>query len=462
MTAPEEIPGIVDACREGFRAGVVRGRAARRTQLRQLRRLLVEREDDLLAALAEDLGKAPIESYAAEIGFTIAEVDYALAHLDRWMAPEKIRLPLHLRPGSARIVREPKGVVAIIAPWNYPVQLTLAPLVAALAAGNTVVLKPSEVSAATATVLAETVPEYLDERAVRVVTGGPAETTALLAERFDHILYTGNGTVGRIVLEAAAKHLTPVTLELGGKSPAIVLADAEIEVSARRIVWGKLLNAGQTCIAPDYVLVEQAAEGDLLDALARTITSFYGDDPAASADYGRIINARHFDRLSGLLAAGGFETVVSGGTGDRSTRYFPPTILAGVSPDSAVMQEEIFGPILPVLSVPDADAAVRFVNDRPHPLSLYVFSRDAARAERVVERTTAGGVVINATLLHAAAVELPFGGIGASGMGSYHGEAGFTTFTHRKPVLDKGLRPDPAVLYPPYRSWKEKLVRKVL
>lgn len=462
MTELSQIPSIVATVRAGHEAGVVRGRNERRAQLRQLRRLLVEQEGTLSTALADDLGKPAAEAYGTEIGFTTGEIDHALRHLDSWMADEKVRVPIHLKPASARIVREPLGVVGIIGPWNYPVQLVLAPLVAALAAGNTAVLKPSEVAPTVSATLAELVPKYLDERAVQVVTGGVPETTALLAERFDHLLYTGNGKVARVVMEAAAKHLTPVTLELGGKSPAIVLADADIDTAARRIAWGKFMNAGQTCIAPDYVLVESAAEDKLLGALLRAVHDFYGDDPATSRDYGDIVNAHHHDRLTALLDAGGFEAIVTGGRGNRDQKFLPPTVLAGVSPDALVMQDEIFGPILPVLTVDDADDATEFVNARPHPLALYVFTGDTARAERIIERTTSGGAAINATMLHIAVPELPFGGVGASGTGAYHGEAGFLTFTHRRSVLEKATRPDPPVMYPPYTSWKQKLIRKVL
>lgn len=462
MTAIAEIPSAVERVRAGFRAGVVRGAAERRAQLRQLRRLLVEQEDRLLGALRTDLGKPGVEAYGAEIGFTIGEIDHALRHLEAWMADEKVRVPFHLRPAAARVVRTPKGVVTIIGPWNYPVQLVLAPLAAALAAGNTAVLKPSEVAPSVSDALAELVPAYLDERAVQVVTGGVPETTALLAEPVDHILYTGNGRVARIVLEAAAKQLTPVTLELGGKSPALVLADADLDVAARRIAWGKFMNAGQTCIAPDYVLVESGAEDRFLGALLRAVHDFYGDDPSTTADYARIVNEHHHDRLTALLDGGGFEAVVTGGRGDRAARYLPPTVLAGVSPDAAVMQDEIFGPILPVLPVADADDAVEFVNARPHPLALYVFSGDGARTERIIERTQSGGVCVNGTMLHIAMPDLPFGGIGPSGTGAYHGETGFLTFTHRRSVLDKAARPDAPVMYPPYKSWKQKLLRKVL
>ncbi|MDQ3392455.1 MAG: aldehyde dehydrogenase family protein [Actinomycetota bacterium] len=462
MTALDEIQPIIERVRQGFRGGVIRDLASRQTQLRQLRRFLVECEGDINSALHEDLGKHATEAYGTEIGFTIAEVDHALAHVQQWCQPIKVRVPLTFRPGTAAIVPEPLGTLLIIAPWNYPVQLSLAPLVAALAAGNTAVLKLSEVSAATSAVLSRNLPEYLDARAVGVVTGAVAESTALLRERFDHIFFTGNGTVGRVVLRAAAEHLTPVTLELGGKSPAIVASDADIDIAARRITWGKYVNAGQTCLAPDYVLVSRDVEDRLLGALLRAIHDMYGESPSASADYGRIVSDHHFDRLTGLLDAGGYEAVVTGGSHDRARRYFAPTVLAGVDPEAAIMGEEIFGPILAVLPVDGVDEAVHFVNERPSPLALYVFSENAATAERVVERTTSGGVTINHTLLHCAVNGLPFGGVGDSGTGAYHGRAGFDTFSHRKSVLTKPIRPDPSIMYPPYKRWKDIIIRRVL
>jgi aldehyde dehydrogenase (NAD+) len=462
MTSIDTIPDLVADLRHGFTSGVVRDHASRTTQLRQMRRMLVEQEDRFAEALYADLGKPAIEAYTTEIGFTIAEIDETLKHLASWMRADKAALPLSLRPGTARIVPEPLGVVCIIAPWNYPLQLLLAPLVAALAAGNTAVVKPSEVSPTVAATIAELLPRYLDTRAVAVVTGGVEETTALLTERFDHIFYTGNGTVGRVVMTAAARHLTPVTLELGGKSPTIVAADADIDVAARRIAWGKFINAGQTCVAPDYVLVEASVEDRFLEALRAAITAFYGDEPSASPDYSRIVNQRHHDRLTGLLAAGGFDTTVTGGEGDRASRYLAPTVLSGVKPDSAVMNEEIFGPILPVLAVDDIGEAIRFVNDRDKPLALYAFSGNDRTLERIVDNTSAGGVTLNHVVLHLAAPNLPFGGVGPSGMGAYHGKAGFDVFTHRKPVLSKPTHPDPPLLYPPSTKWKQKLLRKFL
>jgi aldehyde dehydrogenase (NAD+) len=462
MTIVEAVGDTVSRLRTGVADGVLADQAQRVTQLRQLRRLLVEQEERLLTALATDLGKPPVEAYAMEIGFTIAEIDHAIVNLPTWMAPERVKVPLTFKPGSARIVSQPVGVVLVIAPWNYPVQLTLTPLVAALAAGDAAVLKPSELAPATSAALADLVPAYLDGRAVAVVEGGVIETQALLAERFDHILYTGGAAVGRIVLHAAAEHLTPVTLELGGKSPAIIASDADVDVAAHRVAWGRFINAGQTCVAPDYVLVHRDVEDQFLGGVLRAVHDFYGDDPRSSADYGRIVDERHFDRLTGLITAGGYEAVVTGGVGDRRTRYLAPTVLAGVQPDAAVMQEEIFGPILPVIAVTDVDEAVRFVNERPAPLALYVFTSDDAAAERVVARTASGGVTVNHTMLHVAVPDLSFGGVGASGFGAYHGKAGFDTFSHRRSVLAKPARPDVPVLYPPYKRWKEALVRRLL
>lgn len=431
-------------------------------QLRQLRRLLDEQQDRLSEALAADLGKSPIESYLTEIGFTINQVDHATAHLGSWMKPDKVSVPLAFRPGTARVQRQPLGTVLIIGTWNYPVQLVLGPLIGALAAGNTVVLKPSEVAPHTSAALAEVVPHYLDERVVTVVEGGAEETTELLAQHFDHILYTGGADVAKIVLRAAAEHLTPTTLELGGKSPAIVAADADIDVAARRIAWGRFLNAGQTCIAPDYVLVAAGVEDRFLGALLRAVHDAFGENPRTSPDFGRIVNDRHFDRLSGLLEAGGFEAVVTGGIGNREERYLSPTVLAGVSPDARVMQEEIFGPILPVITVTDIDDAVTFVTERPHPLALYVFSADESTADRILERTQSGGAAVNNTMLHVGVPELPFGGVGQSGIGAYHGRQGFETFSHRRSILTRPSHPDPAIMYPPYKRWKEAILRRVL
>ncbi|HJT38202.1 MAG TPA: aldehyde dehydrogenase family protein, partial [Actinomycetota bacterium] len=308
------------------------------------------------------------------------------------------------------------------------------------------------------------VAKHMDNEAIAIVEGAAEETQALLAERFDHIFYTGGPNVARIVMAAAAKHLTPVTLELGGKSPAIIDRNVDLDGAARRIAYGKFVNTGQTCVAPDYILVHESVEQPFLSKLRATIEEFYGSDPKASKDYGKIVNDRHFERLVGLLDAGGFQQTVSGGKqmADAGARYLPPTILSGVSPDAKVMQEEIFGPILPVLPVHDVDEAISFVNAREKPLSLYVFSKDRSTANRVLRKTSSGSACVNTAIVQLAVPELPFGGVGESGMGAYHGRRGFDTFSHMKAVLDKPTKPDPPLLYPPYRKLRERLLRRLL
>jgi aldehyde dehydrogenase (NAD+) len=450
---------LVGRLRATFATGRTRTLEWRRTQLKAMRKMLTEREPELLAALAADLGKPRLEAWATDVGFVISEIDYALRHLRRWTRARRVHTPLVTKPARAKLVPEPLGLVLVIAPWNYPVQLALAPMVGAIAAGNAVVLKPSEIAPHTSAALAHFIPEYLDDDAVAVVEGAVAETKALLAERFDHIFYTGNGRVGRVVMEAASRHLTPVTLELGGKSPAIVDASANLEVAARRIAWGKFLNAGQTCVAPDYVLVARDQEDRLVELIRRAVFDFYGNDPKSSPDYARIVSDNQFKRLSGLLASG---QPVVGGEQDKATRYLAPTVLRGVAPDSPIMQEEIFGPLLPVIPVGNADEAIAFVNAHDKPLALYVFADDRKVAERVVESTSSGGACVNATLYHVTVPGLPFGGVGESGVGAYHGKASFDVFSHLKPVLKKSTRPDPDLAYPPYTDKKERLMRRFL
>jgi aldehyde dehydrogenase (NAD+) len=454
-----DAPGLVAGLRKVFASGRTRPYEWRRDQLRAMRRMLVEREPELRDALEADLGKPATEAYATDVGFVIGEIDYTLKRLRGWMRPERVGTRLVTKPSRGRIVREPLGVVFVIAPWNYPVHLALAPVVGAIAAGNCVVIKPSEVTANTSAALAKLTPEYLDTECVTVIKGGVPETQALLGEAWDHILYTGNGAVGRVVMEAAAKHLTPVTLELGGKSPTIIDETADLEVAGRRVAWGKFLNAGQTCIAPDYVLVMRAVADRFVEHLRRAIFDFYGPDPKASPDYARVVDDRHFQRLIGLLGSG---TIVIGGEQDEATRYIAPTVLRDVAPDSPIMQDEIFGPILPVLTVDSVDEAIAFVNERDKPLALYVFSKSHGTADRVLDQTSSGGACVNATMYHVAVPTLPFGGVGPSGMGAYHGRSTFETFSHAKSVLRKGVRPDPALAYPPYTSTKDRLLRKLL
>ncbi|MGO4597825.1 aldehyde dehydrogenase family protein [Terrabacter sp. 2RAF25] len=458
-TAPHE---VVLTARRAFDTGRTKARAWRAAQLKALRVLLVDHEAEIASALHADLGKSATEAWVTETGFLVREIDHTLRHLRAWTAPRRVPVPLSLAPGRARVVREPLGVVLVIAPWNYPLQLSLAPLVGALAAGNAVVLKPSEHAPATSALLARLVPEHLDPDAVHVVEGAVPETTALLAERFDHIFYTGNGAVGRIVMEAAAVHLTPVTLELGGKSPAYVADDADLPVTARRLVWGKFTNAGQTCVAPDYVIGSAETLEKLKPLLVEAIRETFGDDPARSPDYGRIVDSRHFERLTGLLDA---EHVVSGGRSDAPTRYLEPTLVDVSDPDSdeAVMRDEIFGPVLPLVAVADLDGAIALVNRRDKPLALYVFTPSTTVRERFVRETSSGAIGFNIPLAHLAVPELPFGGVGASGMGAYHGERSVEVFSHDKAVLTMPTRPDTtAWIRPPFTRFKEQVIDRVV
>ena len=434
--------------------------AGRRAQLDKLAALCKENADELVAALQKDLGKPTLEAFTTDIAFVIAEIDLARKNLARWTKPEKVRTPLVQQLAKARVVREPLGVVLIIAPWNYPVQLLLGPLVGALAAGNCAVLKPSEITANTSAVLARLVPKYLDPECVAIVEGGVPETSALLEQRYDHIFYTGNGAVARVIMEAAAVHLTPMTLELGGKSPCIVDKDAKLDVTARRIAWGKFLNAGQTCVAPDYLLVHESIEDELIEKLGAAVREFYGDDPRQTDDFGRIASERHHQRLAALLEDAG--DVVVGGELVQGERYIAPTIVRNVRPDAKIMSEEIFGPILPVLTVKDVDEAIAFVNEREKPLALYLFTEDADTEQKVLERTSSGGACVNATIWHLANPNLPFGGVGPSGMGSYHGRDGFETFSHKKSVVTKSTKLDPKVAYPPYTKMKTNLVKRMI
>ncbi|WP_030339541.1 aldehyde dehydrogenase family protein [Streptomyces sp. NRRL S-1022] len=434
---PEQPADVVARLRATFATGRTKSVEWRTGQLRRLRALLTERGADLAAALRADLGKSSTEAYRTEIDFTVREIDHTLDHLADWLRPEPAPVPAHLgADATAWTQYDPLGVVLVIAPWNYPAQLLLAPVVGALASGNAVVAKPSELAPATSAALAELIPAYLDTDAVAVVEGGVPETTALLAERFDHIFYTGNGTVGRIVMRAAAEHLTPVTLELGGKSPVFVDRGTDLDVVADRLARGKFLNAGQTCVAPDYVLTDPETAPALEAALVRAVEGLFGGDPADSPEYGRIVNERHFDRLCALLGSG--RTAV-GGVGDRAARYLAPTVLADVDPASPVMQEEIFGPILPIVTVAGLDEAIAFINDRDKPLALYVFSESDETRERIAAETSSGGLGHGLPLAHLTVSDLPFGGVGESGMGNYHGRYSIETFSHRKAVLAKPL-----------------------
>ncbi|GAA2862354.1 aldehyde dehydrogenase family protein [Pseudonocardia halophobica] len=452
-----EVAATVARLRTVFASGRTRPAEWRIRQLAGIERLLAEREPDIAAALAEDLGRPAPYSWLGDIASTAAEAAYARKHVKRWMRRRGTRLPLSMLPGKGFYQYEPLGVVLVIGPWNYPVYLTLGPLIAAVAAGNAAVVKPSEHAPATSALIARLIPEYLDPDAVAVLEGDASVTQAILARGVDLAFFTGGPEIGKRVMEAASAHLTPVVLELGGKSPVIITADADVEVAARRIAWVKLMNSGQTCIAPDYVLVDAAVKDRLVAAIRRTVEEFQRGEPAAQ----RIVNRRQFDRLSGLLTDHGGEVVLGGGR-DEAAVAIEPTVVVDPSPDSALMAEEIFGPILPVLTVDSIDAALSFVTARPKPLGLYLFTGSKGIKERVLAETSSGGVVINHLAMHCLVPQLPFGGVGNSGMGAYHGEWGFQALSHRKAVLAKPAKPDPALMYPPYTDKKMKLLRRFM
>jgi aldehyde dehydrogenase (NAD+) len=453
---------VVNRMRSGFESGRTRSWEWREAQLRGLLKMMKEREAEFLEAVSQDLQKPKFEGWAAELGATAREVKHTIKHMRSWGEPERTKVPFLVKPGKATVVREPLGVALVIAPWNYPIHLALTPLAAALAAGNTVVVKPSEVAPATSAALATWLPRYLDNEAVAVVEGGVEETTALLEERFDHILYTGNGSVGRIVAAAAAKHLTPCTLELGGKTPVIVDKDANLHLAAGRVAFAKWSNAGQTCVAADHVYVHADVEHAFLEALKKEIDQRYGADPRASVDFARVVNERHTGRIQKLLDHDGHE-VVAGGHVDVADRYVAPTVLRGIAFDAPIMQEEIFGPVLPVLTFDDITEPIAAINAGDKPLALYIFTASDETADRVLAETSAGGVCVNDVMSHLFVPGLPFGGVGESGYGAYHGRWGFETFSHRKSVLRRPSKmKESAAMRAPYKPWKMAVLRRFL
>lgn len=456
-TAPD-FSAMFDELKSTFETERTLSLAWRAEQLTALERMMSECEQEIMDALKADLGKHALEAWSTEISFVAGDAAYCRKNLRKWTQRRKVSTPMVGQPGKSWLQPEPLGVVLIIGAWNYPLQLTLAGLAAAIAAGNCAVVKPSELAPATSGVIARRVPEYLDGDCIKVVEGAVPETSALLELPWDHILYTGGGTVGRIVMAAAAKHLTPVTLELGGKSPCVVMPDANLETTARRIAWGKFTNAGQTCIAPDYVLVDAETEKQLVPLIEKAVVEMFGEDPETSDSYGRIVNDRHFERLSGLIGSG---EVAFGGRTDAAEKHIEPTVLTGVSPESPVMQEEIFGPILPVLRAENLEDAIRFIRASDKPLAAYIFTKDAAAEARFLEKVSCGNACVNDTMMFMAVDELPFGGVGPSGMGNYSGEYGFKTFSHMKAVMKRGWWPDVAVRYAPFTDKKFRLLRKL-
>lgn len=442
-----------------FNTGMTRNVKWRKAQLKALYCAIKNHEKELFDALKVDLNKSPAEAFSTEIGLVLEEISFALKHLSKWSKNKKVRSTLLSFPSAGKIYYEPYGVVLILSPWNYPVQLALMPLVGAIAAGNCAVIKPAEDSAASSKVLAKIIKSCFAPEFVNVAEGDKTVSESLLKEEFDYIFFTGSPSVGKIVMKAAAEYLTPVTLELGGKSPCIVDETANISVSAKRIVFGKFINAGQTCVAPDYLFVHKSIKEKLLSEIKKEICNFYTDSPEQNQDYPCIINKRHFMRLCEYFKDG---EIVCGGKTNFETLQIAPTIIDNVSLDSSVMQEEIFGPVLPVITFDEIDEVIKFVTERPRPLALYFFSADKKRQRKIVKMLPYGGGCINDTILHLVTPYMPFGGVGNSGMGNYHGKNSFETFSHKKSVLHKGFFGDLPFRYPPYGEFFLKLLRIIM
>ena len=451
MMTQTRISDIVSNQRQFFSTGATKEIAFRIDKLKSLEQAIEDNKTIIIKALKADLNKPGFEAYFEIMG-VLSEIKYALKNIKAWTKPQKVATPFYQFLSSAQVYTEPLGVVLIIGPWNYPINLMLSPLVGAIAAGNCSILKPSEIAIHTSSVLADIVKKTFDPSFITAIEGGVETSKEILSESFDHIFFTGGTEVGKIVMSAAAQNLTPVTLELGGKSPCIVDDTAHIEYTAKRIVWGKFSNAGQTCTAPDYLLVNRKIKDDLLSSIKKQIRSFYGDTPSRSHSYARIINQRHFSRLSELLKTG---ELLVGGDANLEELYIAPTVIERVSWEDKVMQEEIFGPILPVLEYTHLSEAITLVNKQPKPLALYFFSSNKKNQELVLQETASGGACINDTVMQLTVPALPFGGVGASGFGRYHGKAGFDTFSYQRGVLNKSFLFDLKWRYPPYPEKKK-------
>ena len=452
----QEIKDLVTRQRKYFQTGATLPVSVRVDALKRLYGVISGCEKEIHTALKRDLGKSGFESYMCETGLVLEEISYMLKHIHRFAREKNVRTPLAQFHSRSFKKPSPYGVTLIMSPWNYPFMLTLSPLVDALAAGNTAVVKPSAYSPHTSDVILQILSQCFDPEYVAVVTGGRAENTCLLREHFDYIFFTGSQSVGKEVMRNAAEHLTPVTLELGGKSPCIVDKSADIKLAARRIVFGKYLNCGQTCVAPDYIYCHRSVKDKLIKEVQKQMQKQYGKQPLRNPNYGKIINEKHFDRLLGLIDK---NKTVHGGGSDRHALRIEPTVLDNVTFADAVMQEEIFGPIMPILIFDNLDEAIRNINAMPHPLALYLFTSDKAAAKKVTSRCGFGGGCINDTIIHLATTEMGFGGFGESGMGSYHGKVGFDTFSHYKSIVDKKTWIDLPMRYQPYRKLHEKMIR---
>ncbi len=453
------ISQIVENQRIYFEAGKTLSYEYRIKALNRLEKAIVEMENEIYDALHEDLNKAPMESYMTEVGMTLSELRYIKKHLKAWMKNEKVRTPLAQFPAKSFTVAEPYGVTLVMAPWNYPFLLSMEPLIGAIASGNCVVLKPSEYAKATSEVLEKLIHKVFPEKYVTVVRGGRKENTALLDERFDYIFFTGSVNVGKLVMEKAAKNLTPVSLELGGKSPCIVDETADVDLAAKRLVFGKYLNSGQTCVAPDYVLVHESVQEELIVYIQKWIQNFFGADPLECDEYPKMINEKHFERVAGLVTSG---NIAIGGKKNIETLQIEPTVLRDVTREDAVMQEEIFGPVLPLITYQTKEEMLAFIRSYEKPLALYLFTRSKKMERFVLTNISYGGGCVNDTIIHLATSYMGFGGVGASGMGSYHGKRSFETFSHRKSIVKKALWMDLPMRYHPYTESKNKLVRAFL
>lgn len=428
--------------------------------LKKLKKVIKKYEDEIIDALNKDLGKHIFEAYSNEVGFVYGSIDFVIKNLKTWTKVKKVKNDAAQLPGKSYIYKSHYGAVLIIGPYNYPFQLTIEPLIGAIAGGNTVIIKPSEYATATETIIEKIIKETFEEEYIAVVTGDYKVNSDLLDLEFDYIFFTGSVNVGKIVMEKASKHLTPITLELGGKSPVIVDNTADLKVSAKRILWGKLTNAGQTCVAPDYLLAHEHIYEELIEELKNTIVEFYGNDIINNKEFGRIINEKHMNRLNNILE-NDKDKIVVGGDVDFEQRYISPTIIRDVTLEDSVMKEEIFGPILPVIKYKDLEDIKYYISKHKNPLALYVFSENDDFSEDIIRRFTFGGGCVNDTISHVASAHLPFGGVGTSGMGNYHGRASFDTFTHTKSIVKKSTKIDIKLVFPPYKE-KIKLIKKIM
>ena len=441
-----------------FDTGKTKDLTWRNSQMLGIEKMMSECESEIFSCLKSDLNKSELESFVTETSYVSHSAAYNRKNLKKWAKVKRVFTPLIGQPGKSWIQPEPLGVVLIIGAWNYPLQLTLSGMSAAIAAGNCVVIKPSELAPKTSNIISKLIPKYLDSECVKVIEGAAEETSALLDLKFDHILYTGGSNVGKIVMKAASKNLTPVTLELGGKSPCIVMPDADLSTTAKRITWGKFTNAGQTCIAPDYILTDEITESKLVPLIKKNIIEMFGEDPEKSKSFGRIVNNRHFKRVSSLIQS---DHVVIGGEINESQKYIAPTVLTNVSTSSLVMQEEIFGPLLPIIKIKDLENAIQIIRDGEKPLSAYIFTNNKKFEKRFLDSVSAGNVCINDVMMFMAVDDLPFGGVGSSGMGVYGGRSGFETFSHMKSVMKRRWWPDIAFRYAPHTKKKIEFIKKI-